>query len=117
MALHWSCLDRLGRPAPLRRAGLLALALAANLMAFSTQAWPSSARVSGAEMNGYGRAVFTFDEMPKTTAKVVNGVLIATFDRAVTVNLDKLILELSSYVSAVRMDPDNKGFRIGLMRP
>ena len=117
MALRWSCLDRLGRPAPMRRAGLLALALAANLLALSAQAWASSARVSGAEMNGYGRAVFTFDEMPRTTTKVSNGVLIATFDRAVTVNLDKLVLELSSYVSAARMDPDNKGFRLGLVKP
>ena len=55
-------------------AGLLALALAANLLAFSAQAWAGSARVSGAEMNGFGRAVFTFDEMPRTTAKITNGV-------------------------------------------
>ncbi len=117
MALRWSCLDGLGRPAPMRRAGFLALALAANLLAFSAQAWAGSARVSGAEMNGFGRAVFTFDEMPRTTAKITNGVLVVTFDRAVSVNLDKLPMELSSYVSAVRMDPDNKGFRLGLMRP
>ena len=89
----------------------------AGLLALSAQARAISARVSGAEMNGFGRAVFTFAEMPKTTTKVLNGVLIVTFDQAVTVNLDKLVMEMSSYVSAARMDPDNKGFRLGFVRP
>ena len=71
----------------------------------------------GTEMNGFGRAVFTFDALPRTTVQVRNGILILSFDRPVTIPVDKLTSELPEYVSAVRLDPDGRGLRMALTRP
>jgi tetratricopeptide (TPR) repeat protein len=71
----------------------------------------------GTEMNGFGRAVFTFDALPRASVQVRNGILIVTFDRPVTIPVDKLTTELPEYVSAVRLDPDGRGLRMALTRP
>lgn len=71
----------------------------------------------GTEMNGFGRAVFSFDALPRSTVQVRNGILIITFDRPVTLSVDKLPTELPEYVSAIRLDPDGRGLRMALTRP
>jgi hypothetical protein len=72
--------------------------------------------VRGAEMSGFGRAIFKFDTLPKATARQSNGILIITFDEPVTLTSEKLVTELPNYVSAVRLDPDGKGMRLALVK-
>ncbi len=94
-------------------AGLFALAaILSPLAAFS-----ATGTLRGTEMNGFGRAVFTFDSLPRASVQVRNGILIVTFDRAVTIPVDKLPTELPEYVSAIRLDPDGRGVRMALTRP
>lgn len=70
--------------------------------------------IVGAEMQGFGRIVFTFDrEMPAKT-RVVNAVLIVEFAEPITVDLEKLSQQLPNYVSIARADPDGKSLRFGL---
>jgi tetratricopeptide (TPR) repeat protein len=76
----------------------------------------AKATVLGAEMSGFGRAVFTFDALPRASVRLSNGVLILTFDQPVTVVPDKLTTELPNYVSAVRVDPDGKAMRLALIK-
>ena len=57
MALRWEFVGRVGLPRAHAPGGFSCIVLAANLLAFSAQAWAGSARVSGAEMNGFGGAV------------------------------------------------------------
>ncbi|MCP8937333.1 AMIN domain-containing protein [Alsobacter sp. SYSU M60028] len=100
---------------PGRLARLAGVACAALILA--APAWAATARIAGSEMKGFGRAILRFDDMPKATARVSNGILIVTFDRPVALNADKLPLEMPGYVSVVRVDPDRKGFRAALTRP
>ncbi|MHB2168809.1 hypothetical protein [Alsobacter sp. R-9] len=112
MALRVWVKSGIGRWLAPLRAGLIALALAAPVAALGAEG-----TVRGTEMNGYGRAVFSFDALPKTQMRTSNGILILSFDRPVSINVDKLPVELPSYVSAARLDPDGRGLRMALARP
>jgi hypothetical protein len=105
------------RPARRARAMLLACVSAAAWMAAAGAALAAKATVRGAEMAGYGRAVFDFDTLPQASIKVGNGVLVISFDKPVAFATEKLAIELPNYVSAVRVDPDGKAIRFALQRP
>lgn len=97
--------------AGLARAGL---ALAFMLVGIAA----SSARdvtVRGAEMNRYGRIALEFDQPTKVSARVANGILVLSFGAPATVKNERLGLDMPSYVSAVRRDPDSTGLRLALM--
>lgn len=98
-------------------ARVLALALALLTAVPQAQAANAVAVLRGSEMSGYGRAVLSFDSLPKATARVSNGILILSFDKPVTMSVEKLQAEMPNYVSAVRLDPDGKGLRMALVRP
>ncbi|WP_293863792.1 tetratricopeptide repeat protein [uncultured Alsobacter sp.] len=106
-----------GREGMRGSARALVLALAILTAAPQAQAQNATAVLRGTEMNGYARAVFTFDTLPKATVRVSNGILIVAFDKPVSVSISKLQAELPSYVSAVRLDPDGRGVRMALARP
>ncbi|MCZ8104611.1 MAG: hypothetical protein O9972_42785, partial [Burkholderiales bacterium] len=103
--------DRTG----LARLGAGLVVLVAVLAALPALA--ATATLRGTEMNGFGRAVLSFDTMPRASVQVRNGILIVSFDRPVTIPVDKLTTELPEYVSAVRLDPDGRGLRMALTRP
>jgi tetratricopeptide (TPR) repeat protein len=97
------------------RAAAGALIAAASL-ALPLPALAAEGSVHGMEMSGFGRAVFQFDDLPKASVRVSSGILILTFDRPIKLAPEKLALELPSYVSAVRIDPDGKGMRLALAK-
>jgi hypothetical protein len=105
------------RPARCARALLLACVSAAAWMVATGTALAAKATVRGAEMAGYGRAVFDFDSLPQASIKVGNGVLVISFDKPVSFASEKLAIELPNYVSAVRVDPDGKAIRFALQKP
>lgn len=95
--------------------------LLAALAALCVIAAPAFAQnkgsVRGAEMSGYGRMIFSFDNMQKATAAISSGVLVVSFDNSVAVDLEKIPVDLPSYVGIARRDPDGKGLRFALTRP
>lgn len=96
--------------------GLSALIAALNPHGMAASAATASLR--GSELApGYGRILFQFDNAPKVTARVANGVLIIGFAEPVTVPIDRLLREMPNYLSVVRMDPDGRGMRIALVKP
>jgi tetratricopeptide (TPR) repeat protein len=95
---------------------LALLAGVALSLAWSAPALAAKGVVRAAEMAGFGRAIFTFDELPKASARVSSGILIISFDQPVTLTSEKLATELPNYVSAVRLDPDGKAMRLALVR-
>ncbi|MEJ1938668.1 hypothetical protein WDZ92_51385, partial [Nostoc sp. NIES-2111] len=107
----------MNRPARRARAFLLACTATGAWLLAAGAALAASATVRGAEMAGYGRAVFDFDNLPKASVRVGNNVLVISFDKPVAFAPEKLALELPNYVSAVRVDPDGKAIRFALQRP
>lgn len=78
---------------------------------------PASAErgiVSGTEMGRFGRVVFTFGAEIIAKARVAGTVMIVEFDREVQVDLEKLAMQLPTYISIARRDPDGKSIRFGL---
>lgn len=72
--------------------------------------------VSGADMNGYGRLIFSFKDMARASATVASGVLVVSFEQPVAVNLDKLSVVLPNYIGVARQDPDGRNVRFALTR-
>jgi hypothetical protein len=96
------------------RALVVALALAVGTADSAQAALDVRARAS--EENGYARLILQFDQMPSVQARLSNGVLVLTFSEPVSLAPDKLALALANYVSAARVDPDGKAFRLALSR-
>ena len=98
--------------------GIGLAALIAGLNSAGSTAEAATASLRGAELApGYGRMLFQFDNAPKVTARVANGVLIIGFAEPVTVPIDRLLREMPTYLSVVRMDPDGRGMRLALSKP
>ncbi|MGX1785411.1 tetratricopeptide repeat protein [Bosea sp. NPDC055332] len=95
--------------------GLAALSLAAGFVAPAVAA---TATLRGEAMRaGFGRLAFAFDEPVTTRVRVANGVVIIGFSQPVKLDLSRLAAELPSYISVVRIDPDERGLRLALARP
>lgn len=77
-------------------------------------AWAAKGTVSGTEMQGFGRIVFSFDKEVGAKFRVQNSIMIIEFDEQVTVDLQKLNQQLPGYVSIARADPDGKSLRLAL---
>ncbi len=72
------------------------------------------ARVEASEEDGFGRMVFTFGKMPAYKVQIKSGVLVLSFDRPVSVNLEKLNVRVPEYVLVARLDPDGRAIRFAL---
>ncbi|KRE23248.1 hypothetical protein ASE66_25295 [Bosea sp. Root483D1] len=95
--------------------GLAALSLAAG---FAAPAIAATATLRGEAMRaGFGRLSFTFDEAVTTRVRVANGVVVIGFSQPVKLDLGRLAAELPSYISVIRIDPDERGLRLALARP
>jgi hypothetical protein len=71
----------------------------------------------GAEAEGYGRLVLTFDKPVTVKATVSGGVLILGYGESVKAGPERLTEEMPAYLAAVRRDPDGTGLRLALQRP
>jgi hypothetical protein len=80
--------------------------------AASGQAWPGELRSE--KTQGHGRLIMTFPEPVGAIATVAGGVLIVKFDRKVALGADRLPLLLPAYVTAARLDPDQRTLRMAL---
>ncbi len=89
-------------------AGLMLLPLLAG------GALAATGQVVGSEQQGFGRLVFTFTAPVGAKVRLVNSVLIVEFDESVTLNPDKLPVEVPNYIGIARLDPDGRSIRIGL---
>jgi len=100
---------------PLRR---VALALLIVLGCLVGPAWADDkAQILATAENGFGRIVLTFPErmdLPKYKVNYENGVLAITFDEPISILLPDIALALPDYATIARVDPDNRGIRIGL---
>ncbi len=72
------------------------------------------ARVEASEEDGFGRMVFTFGKMPAYKVQIKSGVLVLSFDRPVSINLEKLNVRVPEYVLVARLDPDGRAIRFAL---
>jgi len=97
--------------------GLLALLLLTfvNLSSIPAQA-QITAQVSAVDENGYGRIVFRFAKLPPYRARISDGVLIISFDEAISLKLDQFMVPLKEYFTIGRIDPDSKSIRFALSR-
>ena len=92
------------------------LALVAAL-SFATPSCAADASVAAAEMNGYGRLVFSLNKNVKAQIRASSGVIVLSFDEPVNVDLEKLAAQMPAYVSVARRDPDGRTVRFATTRP
>lgn len=92
-----------------RLAGLVAIPLLALSPALAARG-----QVTASEMQGFGRLVFAFDAPVGAKLRTQNSVLIIEFDQSVTLDPDKLPVQVPAYVGIARLDPDGRSIRIGL---
>ena len=64
---------------------------------------------------GFGRLVFSFDDLPEYRIDANAGVLVISFDEPVDVSLEGIDVVLSEYFSVGRIDPDRKAIRFALI--
>lgn len=104
------------RRRPGQRVGRAVLALALSGLAFGAEAARLiSAR--GAQADGYGRIVLTFDAPVSVKAKLSGTVLVLGLGEPVAPGPDRIAAGMPDYVSAVRRDPDGSALRLALQRP
>ncbi len=75
-----------------------------------------TAQVSAIDDNGYGRIVFRFAKLPPYRARISDGVLIISFEEAISLKLDQFMVPLKDYFTIGRIDPDGKSIRFALSR-
>lgn len=101
-------------------ASLPALALALALSIASLPMLPGDAfaqsrgLATGSEFPGFGRLVLSFEEAVVARARMQNTVMIIEFDRAVSIDVEKLANQLPNFVTVARLDPGGKSIRLGL---
>jgi tetratricopeptide (TPR) repeat protein len=92
-----------------RLAGLIAIPLLAVSPALAARG-----QVTASEMQGFGRLIFAFDVPVGAKLRTQNSVLIIEFDQSVTLDPDKLPVQVPAYIGIARLDPDGRSIRIGL---
>jgi tetratricopeptide (TPR) repeat protein len=70
--------------------------------------------VTASEMQGFGRLIFTFDGQVAAQIRTNNNVLILDFDQPITLDADKLAVQVPRYIGIARLDPGGRSMRIGL---
>lgn len=97
------------------------LAVLAFLVACSL--WPNvalaqeKAQIFATPEKGFGRLIIAFPDrmdLPKYKVKYENGVLAIEFDQPITILLPDISLAMPEYATIARVDPDQRGIRIGL---
>ncbi len=73
--------------------------------------------ISGSQIDNYGRIIINFVDrydLPPYNFKSENGILIVEFEEPVDLTLPDFSANLSQFIIAARVDPDNKGVRFAL---
>ncbi|PXW60462.1 hypothetical protein [Methylobacterium sp. B4] len=71
----------------------------------------------GAQSDGFGRIVLTFDGPVAVKARLSGAILVLGFGEAVSPGPERIAAGLPDYVSVVRRDPDGSALRLALQRP
>ncbi|CAO4177066.1 tetratricopeptide repeat protein [Methylorubrum populi] len=71
----------------------------------------------GAQSDGFGRIVLTFDEPVKVKARLSGAVLVLGFGDPVGAGPERIAAGMPDYVAVVRRDPDGSALRLALQRP
>ncbi len=93
---------------------ILALVAALSL---GSPARAADGTIAPAEMNGFGRLIFSLNKSVKAQVRSSSGVIVLTFEEPVNVELEKLAAQMPSYVSIARRDPDGRTVRFATTRP
>lgn len=75
------------------------------------------AQIFATPENGFGRLIIAFPErmdLPKYKVKYENGVLAIEFEQPISILLPDISLAMPDYATIARVDPDQRGIRIGL---
>jgi hypothetical protein len=85
--------------------------------------WPNAAsaqekaQIFATPEQGFGRLIIAFPDrmdLPKYKVKYENGVLAIEFDQPISALLPDISLAMPEYATIARIDPDQRGIRIGL---
>lgn len=97
--------------------------LAALAFFIACSLWPSAvlsqekAQIFATPENGFGRLIIAFPDrmdLPKYKVKYENGVLAIEFEQPISILLPDISLAMPDYATIARVDPDQRGIRIGL---
>ena len=78
---------------------------------FAETAPTQNASIRGQNMGTFGRVVFDFRDLPQYEIKNSPGMIMMTFDQPLSMQVDNIGLELPTYISGARLDPDRKVLR------
>jgi tetratricopeptide (TPR) repeat protein len=92
------------------------IAALAVVLAAANPGLAAEATVTGTEMNGYGRFVFSLDKSVKAQVRSSSGVIVVSFSEPVNVDMEKLAAQVPAYVSVARRDPDGRTVRFATTR-
>ncbi len=76
--------------------------------------WAQTGRIQREDADGFARASLIFDDMPAAKLEAKGGVVRIVFDRPVKLMPDRLTTMMPQFVSAARLDPDNRTVRLAL---
>ena len=65
---------------------------------------------------GFVRLMFQFDEAVEATARVSGAIIVITFNKPVSVAVERLNVNAPEFISAARRDPDGSAIRLALTR-
>jgi tetratricopeptide (TPR) repeat protein len=101
------------------RAALYALLFTLALTAANAQA-QAQERIKGelaiATDAGYLRLIFRLDEEVPAKVRISGAIMVITFEKPISIAVDRINAAAPNYVSASRLDPDGKAIRIALAR-
>jgi hypothetical protein len=95
---------------------LVTFILVAGAVPASAQSDPPEATVTADLSGGYARLVFTLGDDVDADVHTAGNVLIVTFDKPVSISVDRLPAQASDYIGAARRDPDGRAIRMALER-
>lgn len=73
------------------------------------------AEVEPSPENGYGRIVFTFEQMPEYTKTISGTILVLSFKEPVSLDVTPIAKQLSQYIAVARLDPDGSALRFAML--
>ena len=111
-----ACRSGRSKPGFARGRGLASMALLVLLaLAGAARADdPIKGEVKAVVDGGYVRLMFQFDEAVEATARVSGAIIVITFNKPVSVAVERLNVNAPEFISAARRDPDGSAIRLAL---
>ena len=75
---------------------------------------PIKGEVKAVADGGYVRLMFQFDEAVEATSRVSGAIIVISFNKPVSVAVERLNVNAPEFISAARRDPDGSAIRIAL---